>query len=219
MLVDVHDNHRSPGAGADLSDSRTHEPTTHNSDEIHERTVAECSSTGIVDRVASHALKFDPITEARRQWLAHDLAEPLAMVGATSIMRAQQLVSAEIERALGSFGLTFSRWELLMLLSFSRSGSLPITKAGHRLMIHPTGVSKLVDKLEAQGLVRRERDPADRRTTLASIQPAGRELAERAGKAVAAVRFGLDLDDDDLETLVTVLERHRRAGGASAQSE
>lgn len=164
--------------------------------------------------VAPHPLKFDPIAEARRQWLAHDLAEPLAMAGATSIMRAQQLVSADIERALGSFGLTFSRWELLMLLSFSRSGSLPITKAGHRLMIHPTGVSKLVDKLESQGLVRRERDPSDRRTTLASLLPAGRELAQRAGKAVAAVRFGLDLDDHDLETLVAVLARHRRATGA-----
>ena len=163
--------------------------------------------------VAPQPLQFDPIAEARRQWVAHDLVEPLAMVGATSIMRAQQLVSAEIERALGSFGLTFSRWELLMLLSFSRSGSLPITKAGHRLMIHPTGVSKLVDKLEAQGLVRRERDPGDRRTTLASILPAGRELAERAGKAVAAVRFGLDLGDDDLETLISVLQRHRRAAG------
>ena len=43
---------------------------------------------------------FDPLDEARRQWERHDLAEPEAMVAATSIIRVQQLVSAAVERTL-----------------------------------------------------------------------------------------------------------------------
>src|SRR5258708_3004530 len=100
-------------------------------------------------------LPFDAIAEARRQWDAHDLPESLAMAAATSVMRAQQIVSTAVDRALRPMGLTFARYEVLMLLSFSKEGMLPITRVGERLMVHPTGITKLVDKLEEHGFVRR----------------------------------------------------------------
>ncbi len=156
----------------------------------------------------------DEIQEARRQWVAHDLEEPVAMAAATSIMRAQQLVATAVDRALRPLGLTFARYEVLMLLGFSRDGALPITKVGERLMVHPTGITKLVDKLEQQGLVRREAHPTDRRGTLAGITPEGRELAAKATRAVTAVRFGADLEDDaDLEQLVVLVQRLRQRAG------
>ncbi len=156
----------------------------------------------------------DEIQEARRQWEAHDLAEPLAMAAATSIMRAQQLVATAVDRALRPLGLTFARYEVLMLLLFSRQGALPITKVGERLMVHPTGITKLVDKLEQQGLVTREAHPTDRRGTLASITSEGRALAAKATSAVTAVRFGADLDDDDdLEQLIVLVRRLRQRAG------
>lgn len=159
------------------------------------------------------AVGFDAIEEARRQWAAHGLAEPTAMAAATSIMRAQQLVSTAVERALRPFGLSFARYEVLMLLSFTKHGSLPMTKMGERLMVHPTGISKLVDKLEDDGLVQRVPDPGDRRRTLATITPAGRRLAARATKAVCAVRFGVDVGDDRLEALIDGLADLRREAG------
>jgi DNA-binding MarR family transcriptional regulator len=156
----------------------------------------------------------DEIQEARRQWVAHDLDEPLAMAAATSIMRAQQLVATAVDRALRPLGLTFARYEVLMLLAFSREGALPITKVGERLMVHPTGITKLVDKLEQQGLVRREAHPTDRRGTLAGITDEGRDLAAKATTAVTAVRFGADLeDDDDLEQLIVLVRRLRQRAG------
>jgi DNA-binding MarR family transcriptional regulator len=156
----------------------------------------------------------DEIQEARRQWVAHDLEEPLAMAAATSIMRAQQLVATAVDRALRPLGLTFARYEVLMLLAFSREGALPITKVGERLMVHPTGITKLVDKLEQQGLVRREAHPTDRRGTLAGITDDGRDLAAKATRAVTAVRFGADLeDDDDLEQLIVLVRRLRQRAG------
>ena len=156
---------------------------------------------------------FDEIAEARRQWEANRLPEPLAMAAATSLMRAQQIVSNAVERALRPLGLTFARYEVLMLLRFSREGALPITKVGDRLMVHPTGITKLVDKLEQQGLVQREAHPTDRRGTLARITDEGRALAEEATRAVTGVRFGTDLDDDELEAVVDLVRRLRAGAG------
>jgi DNA-binding MarR family transcriptional regulator len=157
--------------------------------------------------------EFDAIAEARRHWVDRGLDEPLAMAAATSIMRAQQIVATTVERALKPHELTFARYEVLMLLSFSSTGSLPITKVGERLMVHPTGITKLVDKLEQQGLVQRIANPDDRRGILAEITPEGRERAEAATKAVTEVRFGADLDDEELEHVVALVRRWRSSAG------
>ena len=156
-------------------------------------------------------LRFDAIEAARTNWMREELPEPEVMAAATSIMRAEQIVSAAVEQALRPLGLTFARWELLMLLTFSKRGSLPMTKIGDRLMVHPTGISKLVDKLEEQQLVRRDAHPTDRRTTLATILPAGRKLARRGARAVADVHYGLTLDAAELHDLTTIITalRHR----------
>jgi DNA-binding MarR family transcriptional regulator len=156
---------------------------------------------------------FDPIAEARRQWIAHDIHEPTAMAAATSIIRANQLVSTAVDRALRPLNLTFARYEVLMLLSFSSRGALPVTKVGERLMVHPTGITRLVDKLELEGLVRRQPNPSDRRGTLAHITPTGRRLATRASRAVAKIRFGIDLDDTELEDIIRALTRFRQQVG------
>jgi DNA-binding MarR family transcriptional regulator len=162
---------------------------------------------------------FDAIAEARRLWARHELDEPLAMAAATSIMRANQLVTIAVDRALRPIGLTFARYEVLMLLRFARSGALPVTKMGERLMVHPTGMTKLVDKLEHDDLVRREPNPEDRRGTLVRLTPAGQRLTDTATKAVGAVRFGADLPDDDLEGLVELLRRLRIEAGDLAADE
>jgi DNA-binding MarR family transcriptional regulator len=155
--------------------------------------------------------RIDPLTEASRQWDVHGLAEPMPMHAATSIIHAQQVVATAIDRALRPLGLTFARYEVLMLLSFSRTGSLPITKIGERLLVHPTGITKLVDKLESQELVAREPNPSDRRGTLVRITGDGRRLGKRASKVLADVRFGVDLDDDKLAALIDLRVEVRAA--------
>jgi DNA-binding MarR family transcriptional regulator len=156
---------------------------------------------------------FDVIAEARRQWEEHDLAEPVAMAAATSITRVNQILAAAIDRELRPLGLTFARYEVLMLLRFSRVGALPMTKVADRLMVHPTGVTKLVDRLEQDGLVQREANPTDRRGVLVRITPTGRRLAARGSRAVGAIRFGMLFDDAELETLIALLERFRQRAG------
>ena len=169
--------------------------------------------------MSNYPLPFDPIEEARRQWEAHGLPEATAMAGTTSIMRAQQLVLSRVDAALRPLGLTFARYEALMLLSFTRRGRLPMAKIGVRLMVHPASVTNTIDRLEERGLVRRQPHPTDGRTTLAVLTPAGRRLAARATEAVGKVRFGLDLDDRRVEQLVELLTGLRARAGDFEPSE
>ena len=59
------------------------------------------------------------------------------MTAVTSIMRAQQILMARLNALLKPFDLTFPRYEALMLLYYSRRGSLPLGKVGGRLQVHP----------------------------------------------------------------------------------
>lgn len=134
---------------------------------------------------------FDPIREARRQWVAHGWAEAadgMAMV--TSVVRAQQLLMERIDAQLRPLDLTFARYEVLRLLSFSRAGAMPMTRLGSLLQVHPTSVTSAVSRLVAQGYVERTRGDSDRRVVLAVLTPTGREVVERATEALNAEVFG-----------------------------
>jgi DNA-binding MarR family transcriptional regulator len=114
-------------------------------------------------------LDSDPIEEARRQWVTHgweNAADGMAAV--TSIVRAQQIVLQRIDTVLRPLDLTFARYEILTLLSFTRTGSLPMTKMGALLQVHPTSVTSAVDRLEGQGFVERVPHPSDRRALAAT---------------------------------------------------
>jgi DNA-binding MarR family transcriptional regulator len=160
-------------------------------------------------------LPFDPILEARRQWAVHgwaDVADGMAAV--TSVIRAQQIYLARVDEVLRPLGLTFARYEVLMLLVFSRAGSLPLNKMGARLQVHPTSITNAVDRLVGQELLRRVPHPTDGRTTLAEITGKGRELALRATTAVnEAVFADPGLAGSDVKTLVEVLQNLRRSAG------
>ena len=169
-----------------------------------------------VGRVAGDgSLGFDPIAEARRQWVAHGWADAAAgMEVVTSVMRVQQLMLAAVDEVLEPFGLTFARFELLALLSFTKEGALPLGKIGARLQVHPTSVTNAVDRLEREGLVLRSAHPTDRRAILATITPEGRDLAGRAGDALNRQIFeALPLDDGEVDGVTRSLRRLRSAAG------
>jgi len=160
-------------------------------------------------------LEFDAIAEARRQWEVHGWPAPHAMATVTSIMRAQQIILARVDAALRPFDLSFARYEALVLLYFSRQGALPLGKMGDRLMLHPTSVTNIIDRLEHQDLVRRIRHPTDRRTTLAEITPEGRRVVEAATKATAGeVHMGIGgLSERELDQLTKLLRKVRIDAG------
>jgi DNA-binding MarR family transcriptional regulator len=162
---------------------------------------------------ARKKLAFDPIDEAARQWALRWGAVD-QMHAVTSLMRVQQLVLAELDELLRPHGLTFARYEALVLLTFSRNGSLPLGKMGERLQVHPTSVSSIVDRLEASGHVVRRRHPDDGRAVLAEITDAGRAVVEAATADLVDARFALrDLSEDSLHDLSELLRPVRAGAG------
>lgn len=163
-------------------------------------------------------LPFDPIEEAGRQWDVQEWDERSAMQAATSIMRAQQIVLSRVDEALRPWSLTFARYEVLVLLHFSKEGVLPLGKMGDRLMLHQASVTNLVDRLEQQGLLKRVPHPTDRRTTLAELTPEGRSTVVDATKAVVAAQVGVsELTERDARDLHRVLKK-LRAGAADFEA-
>ncbi|HEY8301411.1 MAG TPA: MarR family transcriptional regulator [Jatrophihabitans sp.] len=163
-------------------------------------------------------LGFDPIERAGALWEQHWPDEPAdvyrSMRAVTSIMRAHQILIAQLDAMLRPYGITFSRYEALVLLMYSRNGSLPLSKIGERLQVHATSVTNVVDRLEAAGLVRREPNPRDGRGTLAVLTEDGRAVATKATADLNAARFGLGaLDADELAQVFTVLRRLREDAG------
>ncbi|WP_367649036.1 MarR family winged helix-turn-helix transcriptional regulator [Aeromicrobium stalagmiti] len=158
-------------------------------------------------------LPFDPIERASAIWDRH-IGESRSMRLATSIMRVQQLISSELDAALKPFGITFARYEVLQLISFSSAGRLPLSKIGERLMVHPTSVTNAMDRLESQGLVRRVADETDRRRTFAELTDEGERVLAQSTAAVMDIDFAVvGLDASQQDEAYELLRHVRQASG------
>jgi DNA-binding MarR family transcriptional regulator len=124
------------------------------------------------------------------------------MAAATALMRVQQLLLARFDAIAAGHGLTFARYEALVLLAFSREQELSMSKIGQRLMVHPTSATNIVQRLAA----------------LARITPAGLAAMEAVTAELEAVDFGLEsLADEQVDGLSELL-RHIRSGAGDFTS-
>lgn len=162
-------------------------------------------------------LPFDPIERAAAIW-ERKFGDSKAMAAVTSVMRVHQILLGELDALLRPFGLTFARYEALVLLSFSRTGALPLRLIGERLMVHPTSVTNTINRLERSEFVVRRPNPQDKRGTLAEITPAGRAVVGRATSDLMAAGFGMrDYDAQDLEAMFSLLRSLRVSAGDFAR--
>ena len=157
----------------------------------------------------------DPIASARANWEKAGWGEVAdGMVAVTSVMRAHQILLARVENALRPYDLSFSRFELLRLLAFSRTGALPIAKASDRLQVHVTSVTHAIRRLEADGLVRRTPHPTDGRTTLVQITDLGRTTVEDATATLNREVFAdIGMSPQQAGALVASIETLRHHAG------
>ena len=167
------------------------------------------------DDATDRADKRDPIAAARANWERGgwgDVAD--GMVAVTSVMRAHQILLARVENALRPYDLSFSRFELLRLLAFSRTGALPITKASDRLQVHVTSVTHAIRRLEADGLVNRVPPPTDGRTTLVQLTDLGRSTVEDATATLNEQVFAdVGMAPEQARALVAAIETLRHHAG------
>ena len=149
------------------------------------------------------------------RWLA-ELPEPepfspgefLAWRG---LIRLRETVMREIDHRLHREGLvSLADYGVLITLVTEPTLRLRMTELGVRRMLTPSGITRVVDRLEANGLIRREPDPADGRAAFAVLTRPGLEALRRA-QAVhhAAVRelYLQRLAPRELQQLASLFEK------------
>lgn len=160
-------------------------------------------------------LSRDPIAEIRKNWERHgwqEAAEPAAAV--TAIMRTQQILLGRAQEILKPFKLTFARYEVISLLSFSREKRMPMNKASKLLQVHPTSITNAVDRLESAGLVERQPHETDRRAMLLVLTPEGKQVAEEATEALNEGLFQqTGFEESEIRELNRILANFRERVG------
>jgi MarR family transcriptional regulator, 2-MHQ and catechol-resistance regulon repressor len=133
------------------------------------------------------------------------------------LSRASAAVDARINRPLAASDLTASQFGVLEAIW--HLGPLSHGAIGRKLLKSSGNVTVVIDNLVRRGLVRRERDPFDRRVSRVALTAAGRALLEEAFPAhVARVVAAFSaLSQTELDTLADLLRRlGRAADGADA---
>jgi DNA-binding MarR family transcriptional regulator len=93
--------------------------------------------------------------------------------------KVTQALDGELRRG---HGLTWSQYDVLVRLARASERSLRMTELAHRVMISPSGLTRVVDDLVDQGLIERDRGGGDARVVLARLTAKGRERVRRAAQ-------------------------------------
>ena len=106
---------------------------------------------------------------------------------------------------LEPMGLTHPQY--LVMLALWEESPLTVTELGRRLSLEPATLSPLLKRLEAGGMVTRQRDPRDERALAVSLTAKGRRTRARAERIPPAILDRLDMSLAELEQLRDVLNR------------
>jgi DNA-binding MarR family transcriptional regulator len=139
------------------------------------------------------------------------LIDQASVTAFSRLLRAHSALSRELSgRLVTDHGLTINDYEALLYLSHAENGALRRVDLAERLMLTPSGVTRLLDGLERDGWVRKGQCDSDARVTYAVLTDEGRERLESAARThIAQIReiFEERFSADELETLVDLLGR------------
>jgi DNA-binding MarR family transcriptional regulator len=111
--------------------------------------------------------------------------------------------------------ISITWFEVLARLAQS-DGAVPMNELASALLSSPSGMTRLVDRIESSGLVRRTPHQSDRRVTLVEITHQGRDLLERVMpdiKRVVVQRFASRISEEQAHSLRSILEQLLQATG------
>jgi len=157
---------------------------------------------------------FDVVEASRRVWLERwDPAAASGMAVYTAVLRSYQLLNDQVNRVMSNHDLTFARYEVLTWLATDPESSVTLSWISKTLRIPPATVTNIIDRLEADELIRRVPHPSDARTTLAEITPRGRRVADNATRDLnATVYESIGLSEPQRGRLVDLLAELRAKG-------
>jgi len=119
------------------------------------------------------------------------------------IYAASRLITREYQPLLDELGLTYPQYLALMVL-WEHDG-LSVNDIGQKLLLNTNTVTPLLKRMEAQGLVARQRSADDERRVIVSLTPQGQALQERAAAIPPQLAAGLNADGVDEQALQAML--------------
>ncbi len=127
------------------------------------------------------------------------------------LLRTADLAKNRFSDLFASEDVTFQQYNVLRILRGAGPAGLPTLEIGSRMIERTPGITRILDRLEAKGWVRRERSSQDRRQVWCRISPRGLALLERLDAPVDANDRAIfeSMEEADVEDLLRILDRLR----------
>jgi DNA-binding MarR family transcriptional regulator len=154
------------------------------------------------------AERSTPLQRELRQTRPFQSTAHEAIVG---LLRTADLIQRILARVLEPHGVTRQQYNVLRILRGAGEAGLPTLEVAERMIEQTPGITRLLDRLETKGYIRRERCRRDRRQHLCWLTKQGAHLLERLeGPLVTAQNEALRaLGEADRRQLVKQLDRVR----------
>lgn len=127
-----------------------------------------------------------------------------------ALLHAHHQITRTLDAELrSSHELSFAEYDVLLRLARAEDRKLTMSELAKRIMISPSGLTRVVDGLEGKSLVSRQRDSGDARVVTASLTPTGREKVRRAAQThLRGIRehFTGRLNDAQLKSVASALQ-------------
>ena len=127
-----------------------------------------------------------------------------------SFLRAHASLTGRLEQELQSERDLPLAWYDVLLNLHEAGGSQRMQELARSVLLSKSGLTRLVDRMEAAGLLRREQSPSDRRGTLAVLTPEGKAALRRAAPVHLRgieEHFARHLSDEEVVVLQRALDR------------
>lgn len=154
--------------------------------------------------------QLDSIEWCRRRWVDSTGPSPDLFAAMGAVLRLEQLVGGTLDRLLRDCSLNRTGYLLLVTLHLKSDKTLTMGQLSKRLLLHPTTVSLVVDKLQTRELVIRSPHPTDRRTILATLTDEGASALATVSESLSEVNFGLEGVDPRMAITLTEIIRQVR---------
>ena len=131
-----------------------------------------------------------------------------------NVLRTSAVLSDELEQVLKPEGISLAQYNVLRILRGAEPQGLCRNEVRDRMLTRMPDMTRLLDRMEAAGLVARARSASDRRLVTTRITAAATRVLDRVEDAVTAEhrrRFG-HLSRSEVRTLISLLERVREPG-------
>lgn len=127
-----------------------------------------------------------------------------------TLLRTHAAVLPKLERALAPTGLPLTWYDVLLVVNAAPERRLRMSELGRQAVVSRERVSRVVSELEREGLMERQANPDDKRSSFAAITPAGRQRLRRAAPTyldAVASHYLSHLEDGEAEVIARALSR------------